>query len=461
MAVLNAARMVEPAPGSTCLGVDVTAEGAVTLQATRRRGGVVFASAPNRPSERDPVAAALPAHSAFVRRLRAPFASLAKAEKVWPSLLDIELPFPLDSAVYMFLNAARTADGQTETLAVAARREDVEAWLARLQQTGLRPWYLDHEGLALWSRSVAEQPLAKPGARMVCYVGHERTALAWGRGDELHAASGLRLGVREVTDPVLGPAALRNWAQRINSFRRAQVVTAGETVQWAWCGPGVTRPDRLATLAAALDLSGDITSFTHREPETFLARAVAARALVPERSSCPLLPDDHVPPALARLRTRRARRAPLALAAAALLLLGVNLGWTTWLHHRRDQLQEAVHQLGVELSGTTQLPRGQEVLVTERALAEQAPTLLPFRQAFAPSLLSVANLLLSQAARHGMTLESVTLSEHNVTCRGTVADWNHGEALAAALSVAGWLPEVERREAADRERVAFTLKASR
>ena len=461
MAVLNAARIVEPAPGRTCLGVDVTAEGAVTLQAMRRRGGVVFAPAPSRPAEREPVAAALPAHSAFVRRLRAPFSSLAKAEKIWPSLLDIELPFPLDSAVYVFLNAARTADGQTETLAVAARREDVEAWLTRLEQAGVRPWYLDHEGLSLWSRSVAEQPLAKPGARMVCYVGHDRTALAWGRGAELHAASGLRLGMRELMDPENGPAALRNWAQRINSFRRAQVVTADETVQWAWCGPGVARPDRLATLAAALDLSGEIKSFTHREPDTFLARAVAARALVPERSSCSLLPDDRVPPALARLRTRGARRAPLALAAVALLLLGVSLGWTAWLNHRRDQLQEAVHQLAAELSGTTQLPRGQEVLVTERALDEQAPTLLPFRQAFAPSLLSVANLLLSQAAHHGMTLENITLSEHNVTCRGTVADWNHGEALAAALSLAGWLPEVERREAAASERVAFTLKASR
>jgi hypothetical protein len=453
--------MVEPAPGSICLGVDLAAEDALTVLATRRRGGVQFTPATSRPGAHDPVAAALPAHTAFVRRLRAPFASLAKAEKVWPSLLDIELPFPLDSAVYVFLNSARTADGQTETLAVAARRADVEAWQARLDQAGWRPWYLDHEGLALWSRSVAEQPLAKPGARMVCYVGHDRTALAWGRGSELHAASGLRLGAHELTDPERGPAALRNWAQRINSFRRAQAMIAGESVQWAWCGPGVTRPDRLAALAAALDLSADIKSFTHREPDTFLARAVAARALVPESSTCSLLPDDRVPPMLARLRSRRARRAPLALAAAALLLLGVNVGWTTWLNHRRDQLQEAVQQRAVELSGTTQLPRGQEVLVTERALAEQAPTLVPFRQAFTPSLLSVANLLLSQAARHGMTLESVTLSEHNVTCRGTVVDWNHGEALAAALSLAGWLPEVERREAAASERVAFTLKASR
>ena len=461
MAVLNSARIVEPAPGRTCLGVDVSADGATTLLATRRRGGVSFSPAGARPGEHDPVAAALPAHTAFVRRLRAPFASLAKAEKVWPSLMDIELPFPLDTAVYVFLNSARTADGQTETLAVAARREDVDAWLARLDQSGLRPWYLDHEGLALWSRSVAEQPLQKQGLRMVCHIGHDRTALAWGRGADLLSASGLRMGERELSDAENGPAALRTWAQRVNSFLRAQAVPAGETIQWAWCGPGVARPDRLSRLAAVLDLPAGATTFTHREPNTFLSRAVAARALAPDATSCSLLPEDRVPPMLARLRARRARRAPLALAAAALLLLGVNLSWTAWLNHQRDQLQTAIEQLAADLSGATQLPRGQEVLVTERALAEQAPALLPYRQAFAPSLLSVANLLLSEATKRGMTLDNVTLSEKNVTCRGTVADWNHGEALAAALSLAGWLPEVERRDATDSERVPFTLKASR
>lgn len=461
MAVLNSARIVEPAPGRTCLGVDVSADGALTQLATRSRGGLVFTPSTTRPTERDPIAAALPAHTAFVRRLRAPFASLAKAEKVWPSLLDIELPFPLDTAVYVFLNSARTADGQTETLAVAARREDVDAWLVRLDQAGLRPWYLDHEALALWSRSVTEQPLQKQGLRMVCYVGHDRTALAWGRGANVHSASGLRMGERELADAENGPAALRNWAQRVNSFLRAQSAPAGEAIQWAWCGPGVSRPDRLARLTAILDLPPGATIFTHREPNTFLARAVAARAWATGSTSCSLLPDDRVPPVLIRRREQRSRRAPLALAAAALLLMGVNVGWTAWLNHRRDQLQTAIVSLASELSGTTQLPRGQEVLVTERALEEQAPTLLPFRQAFAPSLLSVANLVLSEAAKRDMTLDHLTLSERNMTCRGTAADWNHGEALAAELSQAGWLPEVDRRDAMDNERVAFTLKASR
>lgn len=459
MAVLNAARTVEPAPGRTCLGVDVAPDGVLRVLATRRRGGLVFAPAPARPGERDPIAAALPAHSAFVRRLRAPFAALAKAEKVWPSLLDIELPIPLENAVYTFLQTQRRADGQCETLAVAARREDVEACQARLGQAGAQPWYLDHEGLALWSRSVEEQPLQKHGYRMVCYVGPDRTALTWGRGPDVLAASGLRIGARELLDSEQGPTALRNWAQRVNSFRRAQPVPANETVQWAWCGPGAARPDRLARLAAALDLPPDITTFTHRESETILARAVAARALTPDPLTCSLLPVDRTPPALARLRARRARRTPLALAAAALLLIAVNAGWTAWLNHRRDQLQTAIQELARDLSGATQLPRGQEVLVTERALAEQAPSLRPFTQAFEPSLLSTLSLLLGEATRLGTTIETMTLSEQNVTCRGTITDWNHGEALASALSQAGWLPEVTRGEAA--ERVTFSLKASR
>ena len=451
-----------PRPGSrNWLGVDV-AEGwscAVAVRRARGAGPAVRTAPPA--DDHTPVAAALPAHTGFVRRLRAPFASFAKAEKVWPSLLDIELPFPLDTAVYHFLPPTRTADGQVETLAVAARRSDVEAWQGRLHGEGFTPWQADHEALALWAGSTAEQPLAAPGVRLVCYLGLDRTALAWGGGPDLRAASGLRTGLRELTEPGRDEAARRAWSQRVIQFLRAQGGETSSPRQWAWCGPGAARPDLLASLSAALELPAGTTVFTHRDPESFLARAVGARAARPDRTACNLLPEDRLPPARRNQLRRQARRAPLALAAAALLLIGVNVGWTTWLDLRRERAQAAIRALAVDLAGTPNVPRGQEVLVTERALQEQAADFQPFRDAFAPSLLATAGLLLEEAGQRGFTLESLSVSGQNLACRGRVADWNQGEALAAVLGQAGWLTELERREDAGEERVAFALKASR
>ena len=210
MAVLEPSSV--PAPrGTPCLGLDPAPGQPIAVLATRRGRRVIHTPAgPGPVDSQRPLAAALPVHSCFLRRLRAPFASVAKAEKVWPALLDVQLPFPLESAVCRFLTPTRTADGQVEVLAVAARREDVEAWRAPLAQAGLFPWWADHEGLALWGQSVLEQPAQ--GWRLVCYIGEERVALVWGRGPDVRAASGLRLGARELFDPARGEAARRQWA---------------------------------------------------------------------------------------------------------------------------------------------------------------------------------------------------------------------------------------------------------
>ena len=446
--------------GRAWVGVDLADQQVIACRATRQRGGASFSPVAQLPDAQRPVIAALPAHTAFLRRLRAPFASVAKAEKVWPSLLDIELPFPLDAAVFTFLKPVRTADGQVEIIAVAARREDVEAWRERLLRAGCTPWRLDHEGLALWSFSITEPPLPHATCRMVCYVGPDRTALAWGRGPDLLAASGLRVGAHELFDPERGEAARRSWAQRASQFLRAQNVPADTPVQWAWCGPGVRR-DQVALLADSLGLPAATTVFTHREPENFLARALGARAVRAEATACNLLPADRTPPALQRIERRQAMRGPLVLAAAALLLISINAGWLWWLDLQRTRVHTAVQRLATELSESASVPRGQEVLVTERALKEQAPGLLPFRNAFAASLQNTLDLVLHEAAKRSMTLTALSLSGQNLVCSGHAADWNQAEALAGELNRAGWLTEVEKREATADERVAFTLKASR
>ena len=445
-----------------CRGVEGAGSDPVIVVARRGRGDVTFRpkGVPAR-DERIPLAMAVPVHGSFLRRLRAPFSSLAKAGKVWPSLLDIELPFPLEQAEYRFLNPARTADGQVEVLAVAVRREDLLARREEAVRAGLTPWRMDHEGLALWSRSVAEQPLEKQGFRLVCYLGQEHLSLVWGRGPDLLAASGLRLGLRELLDPERGVGARRQWAQRALQFVRAQPGSAGRAFQWAWCGPGAARPDQLSLLAAELKALPEVTLFTHREPESFLARALAARGVRAEATSCSLLPEEVEPPQLQRSRRARARRPALFLAAASLLLIAVNLGWGAWLGARRDTLQGLLQARGRAMSGLTVLPAGQEVLLTERAVKDQAPAYQPFAQALQPSLLLTLRETLATAHAMGLRLERLSLSEKTLVCSGSATEWTQGETLGQTLERSGWIITLDRKDAGADERIPFTLKASR
>ncbi len=357
----------------------------------------------------------------------------------------------------------RTADGQVETIAVAARREDVEAWRERLLRAGCTPWRLDHEGLALWSFSITEPPLPHATCRMVCYVGPDRTALAWGRGPDLLAASGLRVGAHELFDPERGEAAPAQLGPAGQPFLRAQIVPADDAGAMGVVRAGVARRDQVALLAdRAGPVRGDhvIHPSGARElswPAPW-ARARCARSATVLQ---PAAGGPRPPPALQRIERRQAMRGPLVLAAAALLLISINAGWLWWLDLQRTRVHTAVQRLATELSESASVPRGQEVLVTERALKEQAPGLLPFRNAFAASLQNTLDLVLHEAAKRSMTLTALSLSGQNLVCSGHAADWNQGEALAGELNRAGWLTEVEKREATADERVAFTLKASR
>ena len=79
-----------------------------------------------------------PAAQTVVRRLRAPFASPRKAAKVWASLLDVDLPFPVESAA-CFYGAPRLDRGSTVAVAAAIRKSDLAALADACRASPPRP----------------------------------------------------------------------------------------------------------------------------------------------------------------------------------------------------------------------------------------------------------------------------------------------------------------------------------
>ncbi|HXK80450.1 MAG TPA: hypothetical protein PLB42_09795, partial [Kiritimatiellia bacterium] len=109
------------------------------------------------------LAVSAPAAQTVVRRLRAPFPSLAKAARIWPSLLDVDLPFPVESAVTGFVQP-RVVQGQATTLAAAIRRSDWSAFEVQCNAAGVQPTHADVEALALWEQQSVDAPSARADA---------------------------------------------------------------------------------------------------------------------------------------------------------------------------------------------------------------------------------------------------------------------------------------------------------
>jgi hypothetical protein len=405
------------------------------------------------------LAAALPATDAFARWIETPLVAADKAQKVLPALLDVQLPFPLETCLYAFSQLRPGPAKNFRALACAARRSDIEARLAQLGALGLDPALLTHEGLVLWRQAQAEIPLAPATLRVVAYLGDGRTTLAVGSGaggGELISLHGIRLGADELAPP--DAPAVRQWASRVNQLLRALPAGAeGEAVQWLWCGPGA---ELAAPLEAAL-AQGDRVHFKSlAEPALFLARALALAALAGAADGQLRSGDLTHPALLAHIATGH-RRAALNLLLAGGALLALALGWQVWLQRTNDSLQAELLARAQELSGKANIQYGTEIATVQAALKQRAAELQPFTAALAPVVARDLAAILAAARKDHVTVEALSYSGTSLIIRGATDDWNRCDPLAAELRLLGFSIELSREEAGADELVRFTLKGTR
>ncbi len=120
----------------------------------------------------DQVAVALPGRLAMHRTLSFPF----KDDKAIAEAVGFELENHIPSAIAdQVVDFVRTGEkgGQTEVLAVAAARDEVEGWLDAYKYLGIEARHLGLQSLC-YAALVARMPAAKEGTTLLCDVGADR-----------------------------------------------------------------------------------------------------------------------------------------------------------------------------------------------------------------------------------------------------------------------------------------------
>jgi hypothetical protein len=436
---------------STCLGVDLQGDRRAVVLAERSRGRVNFSAV--LPSDRGlsgvkgkgiPVVACLTVRESLTRWLEAPFASAAKAERVLPTLLDIQLPFPLEDCVHEFL-PGRHLTGKTRALAVAARREEVAKKLAALAAAGLDPVVLDHEGLALWTESLRQAP---PGRgeetwlRVVANLHGEQSSLVVGRGEEFLGAHGIRLGdvahVRRILRLYQSADALR------------------PPVKWMWAGPDAGES------AFPADLTREWTgsSMVLAEPDTFLVRAIATRALTPGPLRCNLRMGALVHPDLAAREKRRAGMAAAVYLAAGLVLCAFNVGVRSWAKVKESRVDQTFSALADELAGYHVEAKGSDsVRVVSEKADKKIEAMRPFLDLFEPPLAATLAAVTESAKKHSLHVEAVSMDRRRVTVSGMARNWNGCDDLVATLRREGYPVKLDRKDAGPDGLVPFSVSS--
>lgn len=382
------------------------------------------------------LSAAAPAAKTIVRRLRAPFASVSKAAKVWLSLLDVELPFPVEGAACSF-GPARIEDGGTLATAAAIRESDLAAFEETCRAAGIEPTHCDAEVLALWDQGGREAPPARPEQpRVLVWLGRDHAAVIRGRGAGFMAAHVVRAS--PMAETIADRQAFEKlWTLRMGSILSAhRAETGGTEMDVWWAGPGAGDESLMARLRQGMPAEAALRHEIHRTPGSFLARALARRAL--EGGGVNFKTGARIHPALARAQARRRKSAYLGVAAAAALVLVLNGVEYRMRRHRNELLQRHLTTAARAVVGGDVVP-GQERLMAERAMALRNEGNQPFRMALDPD--GVEGRLaraLDSMARLGIEVSSLAMSPMAVSIEGVAPSIQVMEGLAEQLRAQGW-----------------------
>ena len=251
-------------PVAVAYGLDRTAGRLVVARSVRGRPAVLLHDgAPGAPGAAEALAAAradvlagkaalaiaAPPAATFIRELRTPISSPAKAARVWASLLDLELPFPVEQAAHFAAPPRKLPEGGLATCAAAIRADDLQGALADADAAGIPATHVDALAPALYDALTRTAPPARGDAqRAVVWIDDAFVAVARGTGAafgraHLWRASPLAGG---------GPAAfLPLWQARAATYLEPPGGDAKAPLDVYFAGPGAADAALVAQLAAA------------------------------------------------------------------------------------------------------------------------------------------------------------------------------------------------------------------
>jgi len=434
---------------STCYGADICDGTLVVVRATRTRAAIncvridptdsSFLAEAKKSSA--VVAGCLSERESFSRWLNAPFRSTQKAQQVFPSLLDIQLPFPLDQCVYAFLPCGLTETGTARALAIAALSSEVGKKIEAYQQAGMDPVVMDQEGVALWSQSIREVPISGDATRVVVSLYGKFASIAIGRSEEF-----------------ISSHSVRQNAGQIDRVLRAQIKDTAAPIEWAWTGPGASDANVIQDLQSNLGPSWPGKSTTHDEPDTFLARAAATRALLPGPLRCNLRIDSFKHPLVAARARSFLKTTSLLFLCAGLLLSGAGLTARTIARNRLNEARLSFSTQIDKLAGYRVTSKGEQaVKEAAKALKERSKDSRPFDELLSPSLPFILRTILDTGKENNLTYESLTLRKDSVSIVGTCSAWNQCENLSKRLKELKYSVRLDRRESSSDGKIYFSI----
>lgn len=432
-------------------GASFSGPNLIMTRSSRSLGGrISHSKISTAPGKEGKIAGCIGINESLTIWLDTPFNSKNKAVKILPSMLDVQLPFPLEDCCYCFTQFRQKKTNALSVLAVAARRSSVQQRIASYQAAGLDPLIIDHEGLAIWEQSLREKPSQADTPRVIFSLEPDHIAIVIGEGKiflnshSLKTSSGLTAEIK--SGDILS---------RIQRILRAEL-QAKKSSEWVFCGSLARQSENVNLLYNSCKNIWQGALTVHEAPELLLPRALSSRAIT--RSACNLRQNELIHPAMKEAQKRRSAHMLLISLLAGILLSAFNLAWQVIGTVQFNKAKQAISALCKELAPDMAIPYGREESQLQQIMQKRSADFAPALDMFAQPLSIRLAGIINAGKEADLNFTRLELSFCQALINGTAEDWNYCDLLADYLKTLGYKTEIERREAADDNLVHFSVK---
>lgn len=357
-------------------------------------------------------AVALPAAAGLVVRLTPPDLPPAKRRRILPALLDLQLPFPVDQCCCAFV------DAPGDTVALAARQEDLRAALAAWAEQSIDPARVQPLPWMLWTQALREFPPADDSQRRaVLWTASDRWVVVVGQGSRFGSMAAI---------PTRTPEALRRTLQ----------MAFGEAASGCLLLCAGAEAAEAARKLAPWPEPWHPTVCPVEEPAFFLARALATDAALDGEGGGHVrqAPLEH--PRAASAAPRALRWATVALAATAVLLCAASWRVRRLVADREAVFADRLSDRLESLAGYPVRTRGARAVQEAREAldARLDPWVERMRKPGAAKTLAV---VLDAARSSAVQITHLAVAPEGPTLSGRAATATAAREFEAALRSAG------------------------
>ncbi|NCD35093.1 MAG: hypothetical protein EOL87_16960 [Spartobacteria bacterium] len=399
--------------------------------------------------EKSPCIALLQGACCFTKLLKTPFASKRKALTVFPSMLDIQLPFSIDDCQFRVLDTVADDHSVTAT-AAGARNADITALFDQYEQCHLHPDMLLHPGVAL-RNSFQKELRTGTGSSLLLWIRQSRVLLVHCTGTHIYDVQEWPLSQDLPAEKQLERRIKQSILTRINA----------DSVQ------PVPDPIEKIVICYSDDSDRALCSVLQQHLDTIMPEAAirivdeahaVENALLHRLITNDLKKDVLFTKTTEQTGTENKYRIALFVAICTIITLGFLFTACQLGRRRVAELTARRSEWAQNMLGY--VPHlGQEMILCRRALEQDGQQWEKIQKMTASSICDATAIIAKTASDYAIALESLTVSQSYIVASGTAPDKGALNKLETALQSQGYTTKLQ-QNASSRNAWIFTLEGT-